>query len=126
MQPPIKPPLPQWSLQLVLHTLMRPPFEPMATCDVRLLSFKTLFLVAITSARRASELAALRSDQPFLQFFKDKVILHPDISFLPKVVIDFHLNQPLALPTLFSDPVTDTERMLHTLDVRRAIAFYVS
>ena len=105
---------------------MRPPFEPMATCDLCLLSFKSLFLVAITLNRRASELAALKSDRLFLQFFKDKVVLHPDISFLPKVVTDFHLNQLLILPTLFPDPVTDTERMLHTLDDRRALAFYVS
>ena len=98
----------------------------MATCDLKLLSLKTLFLVAITSARRASELAALRADQPFLQFFRDKVVLHTDVSFLPKVVSSFHLSQPLILPTLFPEPSTDLERMLHTLDVRRALAFYVS
>ena len=126
MRPPTKPPVPQWSLQLVLRALTRPPFEPMATCDVRLLTLKTLFLVAITSARRVSELAALRSDQPFLQFFRDKVLLYPDLSFLPKVVSEFHLNQPLSLPTLFPQPSSDVERMLHTLDVRRALAFYVS
>ena len=37
-----------------------------------------------------------------------------------------HLNQPLILPTLFSQPANDTEHMLHTLDVRRALSFYVS
>ena len=125
LRPPVRPPVPQWSLQLVLRALTRPPFEPMAHCDLKLLALKTLFLVAITSARRASELAALRVDQPFLQFFREKVVLHTDVSFLPKVVSQFHLNQPIILPTLFPNPSNDTERMLHTLDVRRALAFYV-
>ena len=54
------------------------------------------------------------------------MLLYPDVSFLPKVVSEFHLNQPLSLPTLFPQPSSDVERMLHTLDVRRALAFYVS
>ena len=126
MRPPVRRPLPQWSLQVVLHSLVHPPFEPMATCDLKFLSLKTLFLVAITSACRASELAALRADPPYLQFFKDKVILYPDVSFLPKVVSDFHVNQPLLLPTLFSNPSLDVERTLHCLDVRRALSFYIT
>ncbi|XP_078249919.1 uncharacterized protein LOC144589350 [Pogona vitticeps] len=126
IRPPFKPLVPQWSLNLVLRALMCPPFEPLATCSLKLLSLKVLFLVAITSARRASELAALRADQPFLQFFNDKVILHTDVSFLPKVVSEFHLNQPLVLPTFFSQPTNETERMLHSLDVRRALSFYVA
>ena len=40
--------------------------------------------------------------------------------------LDFHLNQPLLLPTPFSEPTNDTEHMLHILDVGRALAFYVS
>ena len=39
-----------------------------------------IFLVAITSARCASELAALRSDYLYLQFYPDKVKLFVDIS----------------------------------------------
>ncbi|XP_078240665.1 uncharacterized protein LOC144586384 [Pogona vitticeps] len=125
-RPPVRAPIPQWSLTLVLNALMKHPFEPMSSCDLKFLSLKTLFLVAITSARRASELAALRSDSPYLQFYKDKVVLFPDVSFLPKVVSEFHLNQPISLPTLFSDPSSDIERMLHSLDVKRALSYYVS
>ena len=53
-------------------------------------------------------------------------MLYLDVSFLPKVVSDFHVNQPLILPTLFPSPATDVERMLHMFDVRRSLAFYVS
>nr|XP_020638367.1 uncharacterized protein LOC110073471 [Pogona vitticeps] len=126
IRPPTRPPVPQWSLTLVLQSLMKHPFEPMASCNAKFLSLKTLFLVVVTSARRASELAALRSDSPYLQFYKDKVTLFPDVSVLPKVVTDFHLNQPISLPTLFPDPSSDVEKMLHSLDFRRVLAYYVS
>ena len=125
IRPPHQPPLPQWPLQLVLNALTQPSFEPMATTNLKLLSLKTSFLVAITSAKCTSKLAALRSDQPFLQFHLDKVTLYPDVSFLPKVVSDFHLNQPVILLILFSSPSTPLECMLHTFDVRRYLAFYI-
>lgn len=41
-----------WDLPLVLCCLTHHPFEPAGTCELRLLSLKTLFLVAITSAHR--------------------------------------------------------------------------
>ena len=122
--PPVAQPCPAWSLSVVLHSLSARPFEPMATVDLRLLTWKVVFLVAITSARRASELAALRIDEPYLTFHKDKVVLRPDVAFLPKVVSDFHVNQDIVLPTFFPAPTTPLETTLHALDVRRALAFY--
>ena len=64
--PPRPSPTPQWSLHTVLRHLLLPPFEPLATSSECLLSFKVLFLVAITSAGRASELTALHVNLPFL------------------------------------------------------------
>ncbi|XP_042304247.1 uncharacterized protein LOC121920964 [Sceloporus undulatus] len=72
LHPPVADPSPQWSLDTVLAILMSKPFEPLATTDLRLLTWKTAFLVVITSARRAGELCALRVDQPFLRFHRDK------------------------------------------------------
>ncbi|XP_042297706.1 uncharacterized protein LOC121916539 [Sceloporus undulatus] len=118
-------PAPAWSLEVVLAALQSKPFEPLATTDLRLLTWKTVFLVAITSARRAGELCALRRDEPFLRFHKDKVVLRTDITFLPKVVSLFHMCQDIVLPTLASNPSTMEERSLHMLDVRRALAFYL-
>lgn len=97
-----------------------------ATTSEQLLSLKTLFLVAITSVRRASELAALHVHPPFLQFHPLKVTLYLDVTFLPKVVTDFHVSQPIILQSYFPSSSMDTERCLHSLDVRRALAFYVS
>ena len=103
-----------------------PLFEPFACMSLNLLSFKTLFLVAITSARRVSELATLRADAPYIQFHPDKVTLYPNVSFLPKVVSSFHVNQPLILPILFPSPSSNIKCTLHSLDVHCALAFYVS
>ena len=124
IHPPSQKIVPQWSLQLVLQALTKPPFEPMATCNENLFSLKTAFLVPTTSARKASELSALRSDSPYLQMHPDKVTLYLDMSFLPRVVSEFHVNQ-LILPTFFPSPFTPIERKLHSLDVKRATAFYL-
>ena len=57
-----------WFITIDLQeALTKSPFEPMATCSEKLPSMKTAFLVDITSARRASDLAALRSDLSFLK-----------------------------------------------------------
>ena len=125
LNPPRPSPTPQWLLHTVLRRLSPTSSEPLATATERLLTFKVLFLVAITSAKRASELAALPVDLPFLQFHPDKVTLYPDVSFLPKVSTNFHVLQRIILPTFFPKPSTGVERSLHLLDVRCALAFYV-
>lgn len=72
---PVHQSLPPWDLNLVLSNLMGPPFEPMATCSLFCLSWKVVFMVAITLARRVSEIRALTSELPYTVFFKDKVQL---------------------------------------------------
>lgn len=44
---------PSWELPLVLQKLMRKPFEPMATAAIHLVTWKTAFLVAVTSAQES-------------------------------------------------------------------------
>ncbi|KAF7253464.1 Exportin-T [Varanus komodoensis] len=104
LHPTIRPLMPTWSLSVVLQALTRSPFEPMATIDLRLASWKTAFLVAVTSARRSSELCALRVDPPFLNFHKEKVVLRLDPSFLLKVATSFHMQQEIVLPAFFPTP----------------------
>ncbi|KAJ7338309.1 hypothetical protein JRQ81_011244, partial [Phrynocephalus forsythii] len=70
--PQVHPPISQWSLRIVLHQLINPPFESLTKVPDRLLPLKTIFLVAITSARCAGELTALRVDPPYLQFHPNK------------------------------------------------------
>lgn len=56
----------QWSLLVVLSQLMIAPFEPLGSCHLQLLSFRIAVLVAIVSARKVGELAALRDGHPVL------------------------------------------------------------
>ena len=55
-------------------------FEPTSSSSLKLLTRKMAFLVAIASAKRASELAPLGSDPPFTQLHPDKVTLYFDVS----------------------------------------------
>ena len=46
---------PSWDLFLVLESLKSSPFEPLSKAELKFLSFKTLFLIALASGRRMSE-----------------------------------------------------------------------
>ncbi|XP_064410353.1 uncharacterized protein LOC135354987 [Latimeria chalumnae] len=125
-KPPIKKPLAQWDINLVLAKLMGPPFEPAESSELKLFSWKTLFLVAITSARRISELQALVVHEPFTRFLRDKAVLRTHPHFLPKVVSEFHINQEIFLPVFFPGPHScDGDKHLHRLDVKRSLQIYL-
>lgn len=76
IHPGIKPLISQWSLTVVLTHPLQPPFEPMPITHLSLLTYKTVPLITITSAKHASELGTLRCDKLYLQFHKDKVTFH--------------------------------------------------
>ena len=59
-RPPTTKLLPEWELPLVLGLLKRPPFEPLSLAPLKYLTWKSLFLVAITTFRRASDIQALK------------------------------------------------------------------
>ncbi|XP_075781544.1 uncharacterized protein LOC142828046 [Pelodiscus sinensis] len=126
LYPPRRALSPSWNLDLVLDTIMYPPFEPLASVSLHMLTMKTVFLLAITSARRVSELGALMASPPFMVFSKDTVMLqlHPD--FIPKVCSSFHINEPIVLSAFYPKPHSSSkDALFHTLDVRRAFSFYI-
>ena len=53
--------VPPWDLSRVLSFLHGPPFEPLASCPLRELTRKVLFLLALATARRVGELHAVSS-----------------------------------------------------------------
>ena len=77
---------PQWNLSLVLQALTKPPFEPIAKCELKFLTLKTVFLVALASGRRRSELHALCFDSHHFRQNQDQsmVTLYPDLEFVAK------------------------------------------
>ena len=52
----------------MLNYLMKPPFEPIAKCSLENLTLKTVFLVALASGRRRSELCALSFNPQCFRF----------------------------------------------------------
>ena len=50
---------PAWDVSLVLQSLPGAPYEPLRTCEEHFLAQKTLFLLALASAKRIGELHAL-------------------------------------------------------------------
>lgn len=52
--------LPEWDLQLVLNMLQNKPFEPLSQASLKLITYKTVFLMAICTFRRCSDLQSLK------------------------------------------------------------------
>ncbi|XP_074544636.1 uncharacterized protein LOC141804209 [Halichoeres trimaculatus] len=118
---------PPWDLTLVLGALRRPPFEPLAQAGLKWLSLKTAFLLAISSAKRVSELHALSVSGSCLRWSSDGsgVILWPNAAFLPKVLSRAHLNQPIRLAR-FDPPSGETEDEPELLCPVRALRVYTA
>ena len=71
------------------------------------------------------ESEALSCKEPYLVCHEDKIVLRPHPAFLPKVVSSFHLNQDIVLPSFFQNPQTPEEKLLHSLDLVRAVKVYL-
>ncbi|XP_068113785.1 uncharacterized protein [Hyperolius riggenbachi] len=117
--------VPPWDLNVVLQSLCEHPFEPLDQIPDKFLTLKTAFLLAITTARRVSELQALSIKPPYCTISEDRITLRPDFAFLPKVTSKFHRSQEIFLPSFCDKPTNEKERKLHCLDVRRCILHYL-
>ena len=114
--PPTKNLLPSWDLQLVLKMLRGPPFEPLRLCPLKWLTLKTVFLVAIVSARRCSEIQALGRVCPYFRKEATGVRVRPVPGFLSKTATPWHLGQDILLPEF---------RQVKALCVKRSIMEYI-
>ena len=103
-RPRVTPLLPQWDLGIVLEALSEPPYEPLREASFKHLTLKTVFLLAMTSAGRHSELQALRFDQNYIQF-KPKwagVTLYFSPEFMRKNKKPNQVNDPWYIPAVLT------------------------
>ena len=117
-----------WDLPLVLQALSRAPFEPMAASSLCSLSIKTAFLLAVTTAKRVSELHALSISPACLRWKADGtgVTLWPNVSFLPKVMPPDYVNQAIELAAFHPPPFTsEADERAHLLCPVRALRLYI-
>ena len=105
---------------MVLDAITKAPYYPLHLCALKHLTLRNVFLLAITSARRASELHALTLDR--LVRHAGGYTAHVAEGFLPKVASDWHVNLPMEFPATAS--ADDAE--LRKLCVASSLDAYVS
>ena len=76
--------IPSWNLSLVLHQLTKAPFDSLKEASLKHLTFKTVFLLALGSGKRRSEIHAWLHKNIRHQSDWSQVSLYPSPSFLSK------------------------------------------
>ena len=76
--------VPSWNLSLVLHQLTKAPFELLRRASLRHLTFKTVFLLALGSGKRRSEIHAWVHRNIRHQEDWSNVYLYPSPIFISK------------------------------------------
>ena len=77
--------LPKWNLSVVLNELTKAPFEPMKDTDLKHLTLKTAFLLALASGKRRSEIHAWVANKVSNLGQWEKVALFPSSDFIPSL-----------------------------------------
>lgn len=128
LRAPHKQLVPSWDLLVVLRALTGPPFEPLSEVDMKLVSLKTAFLLALVSAKRIGDIQALSVSSTCMQFSGagDKVIMRPNAAYTPKVVSTPFRNQVIELVSFSPPPFASAEEeQLNKLCPVRALRCYV-
>ncbi len=123
LNPPRPPSIPSWDLALVLRALQIAPFEPLQSADLRILSMKTLLLVALASIKRVGDLQAFSVDESCLEFGPGdgQVLLSPQPGYVPKVPTTPFRDQVVSLQAL---PLEEADPALALLCPVRALRLY--
>ena len=115
---------PAWDLVQVLASLREAPYEPLGEASLKLLSFKTAFLVTLASGRRGSEVHALSGSSADIAFERDgSVSLHFLPEFLAKNQAPGSVSPTIIIPALTRILAPDdADRRLCPV---RALKFYL-
>jgi hypothetical protein len=116
---------PKWVLQWVLQALRGRPFEPMSSHRLDYLTYKTAFLLAITSAKRVGELQALSVSDRYYSNTPAGLRLSLNPHFIPKVCSDKNREQEIFFTPFCPRTDPASTNTLHTLCVKRAVGKYV-
>ncbi len=99
LNPPRPSTLPTWDLALVLDALTEPPFEPIQSVSLQLLSLKTALLLALAPVKRVGDLQALSIDNSCIEFGPGdcRLTLKPRKGYVPKVLSTPFKEQVITL-----------------------------
>ena len=106
-------------LPLVLEALVTEPFEPLELSSLKALLWKTALLLALTSAKRVSELTALSVHPSCLLIRGDQsgATLRPNPSFVPKSLRSAFRSRAIQLGGFFP-PIVGRGRLNYTSSAR--------
>ncbi len=115
---------PKWDLSCVLWSFTKAPYEPLSKATLSHLTWKTVFLLTLASAKRRSEIHALSEESSHLRFNPDgSVTLLCQAGFLAKTQLPSVAPKPFTIPSLSKDlSRSDPDR---TLCPVRALRFYL-
>lgn len=118
--------VPQWELLLVLEVLTRDPYEPLEHSSLKVLLFKTVLPLALTSAKRVNELCALSVHLSSLLLCRDRsgAILKPNPSFVPKNMRRSFQSRIIHLGAFHPPPHEDLREAKFLCPVH-ALTYYV-
>ncbi len=124
---PVRPPsFPSWDLFVVLKGLLEPPFEPLESAPVRIMTIKVILLLALASFKRVEDLQARSVNESCTEFAPGlvKAFLRPRPIYVPKVLSTSFRSQEVVLQA--SSPSSSSEADdLHLLCPVRALKRYV-
>ena len=119
--------LPKWKLSVVHNEFTKAPFEPMNDTDLRHLTLKTAFLLALASGKCRSEIHAWVANKVSNLGQWEKVALFPSSDFIAKNQLAREGSQsvsPLTIPALTTivDRQFEEDRTLCSV---RALRYYL-
>ena len=119
--------IPNWDLSLVLLALTKPPFEPLRKASLKILTFKTVFLMTLASGRRRGEVHAWTFRSLKHKTGWKEVTVAPSSVFLAKNQLASdgpEIVQPVVFPAL--KPSLDHSKSEDmTLCPVRALRYYL-
>ena len=119
-RPPQRTVVPMWDLNTVLDYLKGPPFEPMGKATLRYVTLKTVFLVAVATARRVSELHALSRTASAVTSAGATLVLRPD--FMAKNESSSFSHANVFIPSIASSSAVAEDRFWCPV---RALKYYL-
>ena len=93
-------PVPSWDLSAVLNALLSAPFEPLEKAALKFLTWKTVFLLALASGKRRSELHALAFSKIAWKEDGSQVRLGVIPSFVAKTYLASIQSLSFSIPAL--------------------------
>ena len=120
--------LPKLNLSVVLNELTKAPFEPMKDKDLKHLTLKTAFLLALASGKRRSEIHAWVANKVSNLSQGEKVALFPSSDFITRIQLAREGSQtmsPVTIPALTTMIVDRQFKDDRTLCPVRAFRYYL-